>query len=301
VDEVAEVAAPAVRERPLSVADDQHVGTCTAADGVKLAWSTVGDGPPLVKAANWLSHLAYDWVSPVWRHWWRDLSRHHQLLRYDERGCGLSDWDVEDISFEAWVHDLETVVDAAGLERFALLGVSQGGPVAIAYAVRHPERVSGLILYGTYAQGWRARADSPETLELGRIQTELVRAGWGSASPVFRRVFAMQFMPTGSREQWDDFDELQRRTTSPENALRFMETFGALDVAHLAPQVQVPTLVLHARQDARAPVELGRRLAALIPGSRFCSLGSDNHLLLENEPAWPRFVHEVEEFLAGLA
>ena len=189
-----------------------EVPLCTGLDGVRLAYSSVGTGPTLVKAANWLSHLDYDWESPVWRHWWRELSARYQLVRYDERGCGLSDWDVEDFSLEAWVADLETVVDAAGLDRFVLLGISQGGPVAITYAARHPERVRGLILYGTFTQGRRIRATTAQEHEEARMQVQLVRLGWGQDNAAFRRVFAMQFMPEGTQEQWEAFDELQRRT-----------------------------------------------------------------------------------------
>jgi pimeloyl-ACP methyl ester carboxylesterase/DNA-binding winged helix-turn-helix (wHTH) protein len=276
---------------------EQVVQFCATPDGVRLAFATVGDGPPLVKVANWLSHLDYDWESPLWRHWWHDLSARHRLVRYDERGCGLSDWEVDDFSLETWVTDLGTVVDAAGLDRFPLLGISQGGPVAILYAARHPERVSGLVLYGTYAQGRLARARSGLAEDEARLLLQLVRLGWGRDDPTFRKVFAMQFMPDGTQEQWDSFDELQRMTTSPANAVRFMEAFAAIDVRDVAGTLSVPTLVLHARRDARSPLDEGRRLAALIPDSRFVTLESSNHLLLGDEPAWPRFVDVVGSFL----
>jgi pimeloyl-ACP methyl ester carboxylesterase len=279
----------------------QPVQFCTTADGVRLAFASAGVGRPLMKVANWLSHLEYDWESPVWHHWWRDLSAGRRLVRYDERGCGLSDWDVDEFSLEAWVTDLETVVDASGLTRFPLIGISQGGPVAITYAARHPERVSGLILYGTYAEGRRARARTSLGEDEARLHLQLARLGWGRDEPAFRRVFAMQFMPEGTLEQWDAFDELQRVTTSPGNAVRFMEAFHALDVRDTAATLAVPTLVLHARRDARAPVELGRQLAALIPGSRFVTLDSANHLLLGDEPAWRQFLGELESFLDQLA
>ena len=278
----------------------QRIRFCTTSDGVRLAYATLGDGPPLVKAANWLSHLDYDWESPVWRHWWRDLSARHRLVRYDERGCGLSDWDIDDFSLETWVADLETVVDAADLDRFPLLGLSQGGPVAITYAARHPERVTALVLYGTFAQGRLARARTAQAVDEARLHVQLMRLGWGRDEPAFRRVFAMQFMPHGTLEQWDAFDELQRRTTSPANAGRFIEAFSVVDVTDVASTLSVPTLVLHARGDARSPVELGRQLAALIPDSRLVTLESHNHLLLGDEPAWPRFLDEVDSFLADV-
>jgi len=278
----------------------QQVRLCTGRGGVRLAYASVGTGPTLVKAANWLNHLDYDWESPVWRHWWRELSDRYQLVRYDERGCGLSDWDVEDFSLEAWVADLETVVDAAGLDRFVLLGISQGGPVAITYAARHPDRVRGLILFGTFMQGRRVRATTVQELEEARVQVQLVRLGWGQDNAAFRRVFAMQFMPEGTQEQWRAFDELQRRTTSAANAVRFVEAFGGIDVTDVVSSVSAPSLVIHCRGDIRLPLEGGRQLAALLPDSRFVILDSADHLLLEDEPAWPRFLAEIDAFMAEL-
>ena len=278
----------------------QRVQLCTAADGVHLAYSVGGTGPTLVKAANWLSHLDYDWESPVWRHWWRELSARYQLVRYDERGGGLSDWDVEDFSLEAWVADLETVVDAAGLDRFVLLGISQGGPVAMTYAARHPERVRGLILYGTFPRGRLMRATTAQEEDEARMLVQLVRLGWGQDNSAFRRVFAMQFMPEGTQEQWEAFDELQRRSTSPRNAVRFVEAFSDIDVSEVVGRVAAPSLVIHCRGDVRIPVEGARRLAAQLPHSRFVILDSQNHLLLEDEPAWPVFLAEVDAFIAEL-
>ena len=276
----------------------QRIRFCRTADGVTLAYATTGSGPPLVKAANWMTHIDHDWHSPVWRHWLVDLSRHHQLIRYDERGCGLSDQEVPEQTFEAWISDLESVVDAAGLERFPLLGISQGGAVAIAYAARHPERVSHLVVYGSYAQGRLARASSEEEVRMHRLQVDLARNGWGLDDPSFRQVFTAQFMPEGTRELWDAFNELQRQTTSAENAARVLDIAGSIDVVDLAPRVQAPTLVLHARNDHRPPFSQGRLLASLIPDSRFVALDSKNHILLGDEPAWPVFLAEVEAFLA---
>lgn len=276
----------------------QEIRFCRTSDGVTLAYALSGDGPPLVKAANWLTHLDHDWNSPVWRHWLVELSRRHRLVRYDERGCGLSDWDVQDWSLEAWVADLEAVVDEAGLDRFPLLGISQGGPVAISYAIRHPERVSHLVIYGSYAQGRLARSASAEERARMELQVQLARLGWGSDDPAFRQVFTAQFMPEASKELWNAFNELQRLTTSAENAARLLTTTNTIDITALAGRVRVPTLVLHARDDRRPPFEQGRLLASLIPGSRFVALDSSNHILLEDEPAWPLFVAAVEEFLS---
>jgi pimeloyl-ACP methyl ester carboxylesterase/DNA-binding winged helix-turn-helix (wHTH) protein len=275
----------------------QRIQFCTAADGVNIAYATSGVGPPLVKPANWMTHLEYDWDSPVWRHWLRELSGERTLVRYDERGCGLSDRDADDLSFEAWVRDLETVVDAMGLERFPLLGISQGCAVAIAYAVRHPERVTQLVLYGGFAEGVITRARTPQELDEGTIVMRGIPLGWGHENPAFRMFFAARFLPEGTPEQMRWFSELQRVTTSPEIASRLLSTSATIDVTELAPQVRAPTLVLHATGDAAVPFDQGRLLAALVPGARFISLEGRNHILLEGEPAWTRFVDEVRRFL----
>jgi len=275
----------------------QRIQFCTAADGVRLAYASMGDGPPLVKAANWLSHLDYDWESPVWRHWLVELSRRFTLVRYDERGCGLSDWDVPRFSFDDWVDDLEAVVDAAGLERFPLLGISQGGPVAVAYAVRHPERITHLVLLGAHAQGRRKRASSAEERELVDARNDMVRLAWGSPEPTYRQMFVARFLPEGTQEEWRVFDELQRRSTSPENAWRFLDEFADIDVTSLAPLVAVPTLVLGARREPDGVFEQSRLLAGLIPGSRLVPLDSANHLLPERDPAWRQFLAELDGFL----
>ncbi len=275
---------------------EQQIQFCTAADGVNIAYATSGVGPPLVKPANWLTHLEYDWESPVWRHWLRELSRERTLVRYDERGCGLSDHDADDLSFEAWVSDLETVVDTIGLERFPLLGISQGCAVSIAYAVRHPERVTQLVLYGGFAEGLITRSRTPEEREQSAMVMRHIPLGWGHDNPAFRMFFAARFLPEGTAEQHHWFSELQRVTTSPEIASRLLSTAATIDVTELAPQVRAPTLVLHATGDAVAFGQ-GRKLAALIPGARFVQLESRNHVLLESEPAWPRFVDEVRRFL----
>ena len=277
---------------------DQSVRFCTASDGTRLAYSWLGEGPPLVKAANWLTHLEHDLESSVWRHWNCDLSANHRLLRYDERGCGLSDLDIDEFSVDAWVSDLLTVVDAAGLDRFPLLGISQGGAVAIEFAVRYPERVTKLVLYGAFAKGPASRAQLPEHIREANLMVELAELGWGRLEPVFRQVFTMRFLPQGPPEAWAAFDALQTKTTTNRNAVRFLEAFNAVDVEEAAQQVRVPTLVLHARGDILLPMSEGLRIAQLIPESRFVSLDSPNHLLLGTEPAWRRFLDEVERFLA---
>ncbi len=276
----------------------QEVRFCSTPDGVRLAYAAAGAGPPLLKAANWLTHLRADWESIVWGHWLRELSARFRLVHYDERGSGLSDWDVEDQSLEAWVQDLEAVADASGQERFALLGISQGGGVAVTYAARHPERVSHLVLYGAFAAGRNARTKTAAERREAEMMLDLVESGWGQETSLFRQLFAAQFMPEGTTEQWEAFDRHQVLTASPAMARRLMQVAADIDVRDVAPQVRTPTLVLHARDDRRIPFDQGELLAALIPGARLVPLESSNHLLLDGEPAWSDFVRHVEAFTA---
>jgi pimeloyl-ACP methyl ester carboxylesterase/DNA-binding CsgD family transcriptional regulator len=271
----------------------QEVRFCTAPDGVSLAYATHGRGPPLVRVATWLTHLDFDWASPIWRHWLDALGRRHTVVRYDERGCGLSDSDVGELSVETWVGDLEAVVDAAGLDRFTLLGISQGAAIAVAYAAEHPERVADLVLYGGFARGRRHRGQ--------RVQEDAmvaaIRAGWTTDDPSFRRVFSCLFVPHGTTEQMAWYEDLLRTSTTPESAVRLFEARGAIDVRDLGPQVRARTLVVHARDDRVVPVEEGRLLAALIPDARLILLESANHILLADEPAWRHFADELDAFL----
>ena len=276
----------------------QHIRFCTASDGTGIAFACVGEGPPLVKTANWLNHIEYEWESPIWRHWLRELTRDHKLLRYDERGNGLSDWKVEDLSFEAFVNDLETVVDAAGLDRFDLLGISQGCAVSIAYAIRHPGRVRRMVLVGGYATGWSVRGD-PEEVARREAMITLTKIGWGQDNPAFRQMFTTLYFPGATPEQADWFNELQRVSASPEGAQRLQRVLGKIDVRPLLDKVRVPTLVMHSRGDSVVPFAAGRAMAALIPGARFVGLDSHNHLVLESEPAWEMLVRHLRDFFAG--
>ncbi|HET6469654.1 MAG TPA: alpha/beta fold hydrolase, partial [Geminicoccaceae bacterium] len=301
----AEEAAPDALEGPSGIGAAEHEGTdveqvirfCRSADGVRIAYACVGQGPPLVKTGNWMTHLEKDFESPIWRHLYLGLAREHTLVRYDARSNGLSDWEVEEISFESMVRDLEAVVDAAGVPRFALLGISQGCAVSVAYATRHPERVTHLVLYGGYTKGWKRRARSDAEREQDAAMLTLMRLGWGQENPAFRQIFTSQFLPEGTKEQADWFNELQRVSTSPENAVRNFLAAGEVDVTDLLPKVAAPTLVMHARGDARVPFDAGRQLAAGIPGARFVPLQSRNHLILEDEPAFARFLEELTSFL----
>lgn len=273
---------------------DQNIGFCTSSDGVRICYATIGDGPPIVKAPNWLAHLEFEWQSPVWSHWWEELAQNHHLVRFDQRGSGLSDWRVEDLSFDSWVGDLAAVVDTLGLESFALLGISQGGAVAIEYAARYPKRVSKLILYGAYARGALKRGESMEEFE---ARSTLVKHGWGRDDHAYRQLFTSRFMPEATAEQANWFNELQRVSTSPKNAARIQFTTATIDVLDRLQKVESPTLVLHCRHDLQVPFEQGRQLASLIANARLVPLESRNHLLIQSEPAWQICRTEVRKFL----
>lgn len=273
----------------------QEIHFCSASDGTTLAYSVTGNGPPLVKAANWLNHLDHDLGSPIWRHWIMRLTTIRSVWRYDERGNGLSDWNAP-LNFEAFVDDLESVVDAAGLDRFDLLGISQGAAVAIVYAVRHPERVRKMHLWGGYALGWVHRGD-PQEIERREAMLELTRQGWAIDNPAYRRLFTSLYIPEASAEQEHYFNEMQRVTTSAENAVELQRVFGGIDVTSYLSKVTSPTLVGHSTRDAVVPFQSGRALAAKIPGARFIAIESPNHLLLETDPGWPKYARIVEEFL----
>lgn len=275
----------------------QTVRFTTSFDGARIAYATTGHGPPLVKAPNWLSHLEYEWCSPLLRHSVDELSRHHTLVRFDQRGCGMSDWDVADLSFEAWVRDIEAVVDTLGLKRFPLFGKSQGAAISIAYAVRHPEKVSHLVLFGSYCRGLLLRGLSQHQLEESKALLALMALAWGSDNPAFRRVFSTQLMPAASLDDLRNFEELQRTATSPFNAVRFLEEVYRCDVRDLAPQVRCPTLVIHSRHDSRESYEEGKLTASLIPGARLVTLESANHILMLHEPAWAEYVRALRDFL----
>lgn len=275
----------------------QRIGFCEVSDGTKIAYATLGAGPPLLKAANWLNHLEFDWASPIWGRSFAEIARNRTFIRYDERGCGLSDWNVADLSFNAFVEDLEAVADKLGLERFPLLGISQGCAVSIEYAVRHPERVSGLILIGGYAAGWRHLA-SPEEQARREAVLTLTELGWGTDNPAYRHIFSQTFMPDASAEDLAWFDDFQRQTTSPANAARFQDAFGYIDVRDRLGQVRAPTIVLHSRDDQRIPLELGRAVSAGIPDAAFVPLESRNHILVNSESAWKVCFETIGEFLA---
>lgn len=275
----------------------QNINYCNVDNDVRIAYATVGSGPPILKAANWLNHLELDWDTPIWGDLFHGLAKDRTLIRYDERGNGLSDWDVKEISQNAFVKDLKAVVDELGLEKFPLLGISQGCAVAVEYAVRNPDRVSGLILISGYASGWRIDASAEEQERREAVMT-LTQYGWGSNNPAYRHIFTKTFMPDAESEVLDWFDEFQRKTTSPENAVKFQQAFADIDVRDLLAKVNVPTIVFHSKHDQRISLEQGRELANGIPNARFVELESNNHILLGHEPALESCMNEIRLFLA---
>jgi pimeloyl-ACP methyl ester carboxylesterase/DNA-binding CsgD family transcriptional regulator len=277
----------------------QQIRFAEAPDGVRLAYAVAGRGPPMVKTAHWLTHLEYDWHSPLWRSWLRGMAHRWTLIRYDERGCGLSDRQVEGFSVDDWVSDLEAVVNACGLERFSLVGMSQGGPIAIAYAARYPERVSHLVLYGTYLRGRPKWCGPPERAQESEALIRLIELGWGCSDSPYAEVFASLFLDRPNAEQRRQFTELQRMSASPATAIKIIRGFDAIEVTGIARSLSVPTLVLHARDDARVPFEEGRRIASVIPGARLVALDGGSHILQPGEPAFDQFFEAVTAFLAA--
>lgn len=279
------------------IAAKQEVTFCKAADGVRLAVALTGSGEVLVKTANWLNHVEHDWHSPVWAPTFGRWSAKHQLIRYDQRGTGLSDWDVEDISFDAFVRDLEAVIDSLDLKRFALFGISQGAAVAIAYAARYPDRVSKLVLHGAYALG-RTKRQGTADKEQAAAYLTLIRHGWGYPKSAFMQAFSSLYLPNGTPEQIKWFAELQRMTTSPENAIKIRTACDEIDVLSLLPEVKAPTLITHSRHDNVVPFDHGRMIASSIRNARFAGLDSSNHVILPGEPAWTGFMAEIDQFLS---
>jgi len=275
----------------------QRVKFCASADGVRIALAESGEGPPLVRVANWFTHLDLDAQSPVWRHWFEYLSAGRSLVRYDPRGSGLSDRDVDDFSLERWIEDLDAVVARAGLTRFALIGLCQGGAVAAAYAARYPDRVSRLVLYDGYPYGAYARGAPDRSAQEARTLAQMIEVGWGKKNSAFREVFANLLMPEAGREALRWIGEMQRRSASAHNARLMWDAFNDFDIRDVAPHITAPTLVFHGRRDAMVPFEAGRQLASLIPGARFVPLETPNHILLPEEDAWNTFRRELDDFL----
>ncbi len=275
----------------------QRIHFCTSRDGVRIAFAAAGERPPLVRVNNWFTHLEIDWANPVWQHWIDAFTQRRMLIRFDPRGSGLSDRNVTNFSLGAWVADIEAVVDAAGLRRFPLLGLCQGAAIAIAYAARHPDRVSRLVLYSPYLHGAYVAGVPKRFVKQAHALAQMIEVGWGREAGAFREVFANLLMPDGGREQLKWIGELQRKSAAPETAYRLWNAFHSFDVRAEAGKVTAPTIVFHARGDAMVPFDAGRQVAAAIPNARFVPLESKNHILLQREKAWEVFRKEVDDFL----
>jgi pimeloyl-ACP methyl ester carboxylesterase/DNA-binding winged helix-turn-helix (wHTH) protein len=288
--------APSSQPGPSGESSRQKIRFCDSHDGTHIAFATIGSGPPLVRAGHWLTHLEHDWHSPVWRPLLDEFSRTFQLTRYDQRGNGLSDWTLRNSFLDAFVDDLEAVVDAENLDRFALYGTSQGAPIAISYAVRHPDRVSHLVLHGGYAVGRNLR-DSDAEREQGDAILALMRHGWGKEGSSFIKAFTSLYIPDATKEQMDSLVDLQAKTVSRENAVALRTAVDNFDVSALLQKVTAPTLVIHARNDGVHPLDEGRKLASGIKNAEFVLLESDNHALLQQEPAWNRLFEAIRGFV----
>jgi pimeloyl-ACP methyl ester carboxylesterase/DNA-binding CsgD family transcriptional regulator len=279
-------------------ATSQHVRFCASLDGTRIAFASGGSGPPLVRAAHWISHLDHERTCPLWGPWVSLLGRRHTLIRYDGRGCGLSDRDPGDFSLDRCVEDLEAVVEASKVGRFVLVGATIGGMTALAYAARHPERVSHLVILGGLAIGRMARKPTPPGLiEQTALELKAIELGWGNDNPAFRQFFTSLLIPDSTPEQARSLNELMRLASTAQGAIRRLQPYHHVDLREMAAQIKCPTLVFHARSDARIPFEQGRALAALIPGARFVSLESRNHWVVATEPAWAQFVAALDGFL----
>ena len=279
-----------------SDAPQQKIRFFTTSDGVRIAYTVGGRGPTLVRTIDWLNHLDFEWSSPFLRHWLSEIMRHNTLVRYDQRGSGLSDWNVDDFSFERTVKDFEELVDAAGLEKFAIFGGCQGAAVATAYAARHPERVTRLIFHGAFANGWPSPGDSVR--EQFQALLTLIRVGWGRDNPAFRQLWTTLFRPDADSVEMDWLNELQRIAASPENAARMLSEFPTIKIFDLLPTISCPALVLHSRDDATVPVQEGRMIAARIRGARFVELPSRSHMVRPGDSAWDLFVEEFSRFMS---
>ena len=283
------------RKKP-EAALQQRVRYCTSVDGVHLAYATIGEGPPVLKAPNWINHIEYEWQSPVWGPFLSEFAQQSSLTRFDQRGNGLSDWDVDEISPKRMIDDMLAVADAAGLDRFALFGISQGAAFAMRFAASYPERVKCLVLLGGYVRGRLHRGD-PEAERFHEISRTMIRDGWGSSNTVYRHFFTTAYIPDATPQEAECFDELQRVSTNTENALRVLEMNAEIDAAEYATAVRVPALILHSRGDRAVPIEESQLAARLIPGASFIELPGNNHCMVGGHPGFQEFFDELRPFL----
>jgi pimeloyl-ACP methyl ester carboxylesterase/DNA-binding CsgD family transcriptional regulator len=278
----------------------QPIQFCKSRDGTRIAYAVSGDGPPLVWVQHWIHHLELDWGSVIWRPWLSMLARRHTVIRYDWRGCGLSDRDPWGFSLEKHSADLEAVVEAAGVERFALFGMAgTGSGIAMRFAVDHPDRVACLVLQESHMKGRIAGDATVEQREEAQARLKVIELGWPNDTPAYGRFFTALHIPDASAAQIQEYNGLLRQATSPGNASQLLRTFWGADFSEIVPQVCSPTVVFHATGDSVIPFAEGRKVAALISGARFVPLDSQNHLLLETEAAWSPFIGAFDDFLAA--
>ena len=287
-------------KKPSAQTASQAVTFCKTSDGINLALASAGSGPPLVRAAHWATSVDYDYESPLTGPLLQHLANRFRVIRYDGRGVGLSDRNVSKITFATMLEDLEAVINSAQIERFLLLGISGGAPTSIAYAVKHPERVSKLVLFGGYARGRNKRGSSQDAEEAKAFLT-MLRSGWGNEHSVFMRAFSSFFIPGASPDLIKSFIDFQRIATTGENAIKVRMAVDDIDVFALLAKVSVPTIVFHCTHDNLVPFSQGQQLAAGIPNAKFVRLTSANHALLADEPAWTTFINELDSFLGESA
>jgi pimeloyl-ACP methyl ester carboxylesterase/DNA-binding CsgD family transcriptional regulator len=278
---------------------DQRIAFARSKDKTTIAYALSGEGPPLVRAGTWLTHVHHDWESPIWAHWLRFMSERHTLVRYDPRGCGLSQTDVATITFDDWVADLEAVVDRLELESFPLFGMSQGGAVAAQYAIRHPERVTHLTLYAPLMTGWHDRSNA--FAQQWQLMEQLVLAGWGESNMAFPSMFANLFLPSSPPETRQWYAELQRKSASKQVAGRFMHLLGGLSMFSRLKEIRAPTLVIQIAREQVIDPRTVTGIAGEIRGSQFVSIDSSNHILLEDEPGWQEFKKVFAHHVPGAA
>ncbi len=277
----------------------QAIRFATSSLNAKIAYAQSGEGPPLVRVGHWLSHLELDWNSPVWRPLIEELGKRHTLYRYDQRGTGLSSRILDGADLGVFADDLKAVADANNLDRFPIFAASQAVPVAIRFAERNPDRVSGLVLYGGYAIGRALRETSPDDIDENTL-LGLIKAGWGKADSPFVNAFSALSLPDATTEQMDSFIKMQTETISPDNAARLRQIVDRFSVKNILPSVTAPTLVIHAISDAMQPIEQGRILASEIPNAKYVSLESRNHIPLPQEESWAQMMYETQSFLETL-
>ena len=284
------------KTQAIGLAEQSPVRFCSSADGTRIAYADVGSGYPLVSVGSWMTHLEEDWYNPMWGHYISQLAGDYKVIRYDQRGNGMSDWDDVEITFERMVEDLKSVIDCYDFDRVALFGASQAASVSLAFARQYPEKVSHLILHGAYVRG-RCRRGNPEDIAESKALVTLIRQSWGRDNPVARQLMTSLLMPDASQQEMAWFNEFQKNCGPGENIARFREMFDDIDVSGLLGEIDIPTLVVHSAGDSVAPLSEGKFIASRIPGARIVTLNSNNHMVFENEPGFRRLLDAIRDFM----